>query len=263
MQSVWHLPGKENKVPSVTTIDSQVLTAEEQPCDTTAPLKCVNSTAPMSEEARMPIATTAADVAFITSTPCHPALPSAAGSVLVDGRNLGNQSLDCTTACLLEEDGEITLDDDWDQDVFDPWVNNKHYMQNLSPKRGCHLAHYSISVALLHSITTISFTFLNMAIPMANKFGYTTETSRVIIFHPCTHCTVRFEISREVWSSQSSVLLATTMNSVYSLWLTGRVEQGCEWRRSLERVSVLEPQTAVTVQDANHEIVVHCSLTNV
>lgn len=118
--------GKENKVPSVTTIDSQVLTAEEQPCDTTAPLKCVNSTAPMSEEARMPIATTAADVAFITSTPCHPALPSAAGSVLVDGRNLGNQSLDCTTACLLEEDGEITLDDDWDQDVFDPYYFIRH-----------------------------------------------------------------------------------------------------------------------------------------
>lgn len=67
----------------------------------------------------MPIATTAADVAFITSTPCHPA----AGSVLVDGRHMGNQSLDCTTACLLEDDGEIMLDEqmeDWDQDVFDP-----------------------------------------------------------------------------------------------------------------------------------------------
>lgn len=72
----------------------------------------------------MSIASTAAEVAFITSTPCHPVLSPASGSLPpADGQHVGNQALECTTACLLEDDVEIALDeaiDEWEQDVFDP-----------------------------------------------------------------------------------------------------------------------------------------------
>lgn len=123
--------GKENKVP-LSTADSQTLTTEES-CDSGAPLRCVHPTASRTDEARgMPIASTAAEVAFITSTPCHPVLPSAAGSLLADGRHLGNQALECTTAYLLGDDSEITLDepiDEWEQDVFDPYS----FIRSLPP----------------------------------------------------------------------------------------------------------------------------------
>lgn len=123
--------GKENKVP-VGAPDCHALAAEES-CDSGASLRCVSSTATKSEEARMSIASTAAEVAFITSTPCHPVLSPASGSLPpADGQHVGNQALECTTACLLEDDVEIALDeaiDEWEQDVFDPY----NFIRSLQP----------------------------------------------------------------------------------------------------------------------------------
>lgn len=140
--SLLLLDGKENKVPSVSAIDSQVLLAEESIESSDTPVKCVSTTsgaggASASDDARMPLATTADVAAFITSTPCHPVVSSAAaasaGSTLVDMRqqqqHAGDQSLECDTACLLEDDGEIMLDEqieDWEQEVFDPYYFIRH-----------------------------------------------------------------------------------------------------------------------------------------